>query len=454
MAGRVSKEQLSQGGKLKLTVYTASVAQCPPEKSQLFLRDTEVIGLALRITPNGSKAFVFESKVNGVSFRQIVRKIGATCTDHDLTEARAEADRLRRMVTKKIDPRTVEAEARRARLHAERKAADEQRRLEVEAARRAKNSLGALLSAYADHLRRKGKQSADDVASLFRVHIERAMPELWAAPASEVTSKALTKAVRLVNDAGKDRSANKLRAYLRAAFSLAIQAPNNPDAPAGMTEFDLEANPAALIGLIKGANRADKNPLSLADMQAYWQALRKVPGAKGAMLRLHILSGGQRPAQLCRLLRAQVHDKHFVLIDNKGRRAQPRSHEVPITEAMRRELDVLLAASTDGPHLFTASSGKTPIAAQALSGWAKAAAVGIEGFELKRVRSGVESRLSEAGISQQVRAQLQSHDLGGIQARHYDGSDYEPAKREALQTLADLLEGRKRGKVVSLRAKA
>ena len=43
------------------------------------------------------------------------------------------------------------------------------------------------------------------------------------------------------------------------------------------------------------------------------------------------------------------------------------------------------------------------------------------------------------GIGRELRAQLQSHGLGGVQDRHCDDHDYMPEKRAALRALLDLL---------------
>ena len=48
-----------------------------------------------------------------------------------------------------------------------------------------------------------------------------------------------------------------------------------------------------------------------------------------------------------------------------------------------------------------------------------------------------------------MRAQIQSHGLGGIQQRHYDRHDYMPEKRAALELWAQRLQG-KGAKVVAL----
>lgn len=43
-------------------------------------------------------------------------------------------------------------------------------------------------------------------------------------------------------------------------------------------------------------------------------------------------------------------------------------------------------------------------------------------------------------ISRDVRAQLQSHGLGGVQARHYDRYSYFTEKKQALQKWAEHLK--------------
>ena len=63
----------------------------------------------------------------------------------------------------------------------------------------------------------------------------------------------------------------------------------------------------------------------------------------------------------------------------------------------------------------------------------------IKDFAPKRLRSGVETALASLAISREVRAQLQSHGLGGVQDRHYDDHDYLAEKSAALQALLDLL---------------
>ncbi len=63
-----------------------------------------------------------------------------------------------------------------------------------------------------------------------------------------------------------------------------------------------------------------------------------------------------------------------------------------------------------------------------------------EPFQLRDIRRTCETRLAAMGVSKDVRAQLQSHGLGGIQGRHYDKHDYLAEKSAALAAWAKFLE--------------
>ena len=62
-------------------------------------------------------------------------------------------------------------------------------------------------------------------------------------------------------------------------------------------------------------------------------------------------------------------------------------------------------------------------------------------FSMRDLRRTAETHMAALGISSDVRAQIQSHGLGGIQARHYDRHDYMPEKRAALALWVQRLKG-------------
>src|SRR4029077_3243895 len=61
-------------------------------------------------------------------------------------------------------------------------------------------------------------------------------------------------------------------------------------------------------------------------------------------------------------------------------------------------------------------------------------------FQLRDIRRTCETELARMGVSKDVRAQIQSHGLGGIQGRHYDKYDYMTEKATALRAWAKYLE--------------
>jgi len=110
------------------------------------------------------------------------------------------------------------------------------------------------------------------------------------------------------------------------------------------------------------------------------------------------------------------------LRDSYGLAGQgPRRHQIPLVKPARVDVSLL---KREGEFAVSTTAGKKPISVRTLAGWAHAI-VGdaIDGFQLKRIRSGVETLLAARGVSREVRGHLQSHGLTGVQTRHYDGHD-------------------------------
>ena len=66
-------------------------------------------------------------------------------------------------------------------------------------------------------------------------------------------------------------------------------------------------------------------------------------------------------------------------------------------------------------------------------------AMGGESFDLRDIRRTAETHLAKIGVIQDIRAQLLSHGISGVQARHYDRHGYEKEKRAALERWEDYL---------------
>jgi integrase len=329
-------------------------------------------------------------------------------------------------------------------------AREEQRLAEAsaaaEAAERARHSLAALLDEYVKLQRSKGRISAREAEGIFDRHVVEAWPAISQAPASDLSQEQVVDMLRRLIEQGKGRTSNKLRTYLRAAYQCAIDVQVSASIPVAFKAYGVQSNPVALTRRDRQFDSADKRPLTTDELRAYWRLIEKLPGLRGRCLRLHLVTGGQRIEQLVRLRWADVRADSVTIYDGKGRPGQgARVHIVPITKCAVRDLQAL---ERMGDHVFSTTNGIKPISGTTLSGWA-ARTVGdaIEGFQLKRVRSGVEALLAANRISREIRGHVQSHGLTGIQARHYDGHDYMLEKREALEVLArELSRGPTRSK--------
>jgi integrase len=168
---------------------------------------------------------------------------------------------------------------------------------------------------------------------------------------------------------------------------------------------------------------------------------------------------GQRPTQL---LHAKVVDvdlpgRALTLYDPKGARAQPRVHVVPLTETaagiVQRRLDANLMLREEmqrnagevpksdlaASWLFT-TDGVTAVREETVSELVKEISVAMvrekearEPWQLRDLRRTVETMLASLGTVSDLRAQVQSHGLGGVQARHYDQHDYLAEKAAVLR---------------------
>lgn len=312
----------------------------------------------------------------------------------------------------------------------------------VEVKRRAaENTLANLLADYCDHLQALGRGSHSDARSIFRLHVLEAWPKVAALPAKDVTVEQIADMMRKLIDAKKGRTANKLRSYARAAYQMAKASKSKASIPVSFKAYEILTNPAADTEPDETQNRPAKNPMNAEQLQAYWHVVKSLPGFKGALLRLHLLTGGQRIEQLVNLRTAAIDADSIVLHDGKGRPGQsPRPHRVPLIAAAAK---ALAACKPTGEFALSTDGGTTHVAAETLSEWsADVARDTISDFQTKRIRSGVETLLASAKVSRDDRGRLQSHGVTGVQARHYDGHDYMSEKRAALETLYRLLEQR------------
>lgn len=439
----------------------------PPAKGhRIDYDDGPVRGLAVQTTYAGAKRFllVYVAKASGRERRMVLGEYGKA-PRLSLAAARKLAAEKRALVDLGRDPWQ---EAKEARAEAEAKAA------------RDTATFGALMDAYAEHLRAAGKPSWKQVARAFERHIIEPRPKLAKLPADAVTVDDVMPVFHALAKAAKLREAEKLRAYLRAAYTAARKARTDATMHA-FAGFKISSNPLTDLDVTRPKEAADKAAkaarerkwaLTQPQLAAYWKRISADDSARGALLRFHLLTGGQRVEQLGRLTEAD-HDpdhKTVTLLDTKGRRTMAREHVIPLIPDAEKALAAMRAPREDedgneippGPYLFTVSNGEQGAVYHTV--WEGVQAVArdmVAADEIDRlftpgtIRKTVETRLQAAGVSREIRAHLGSHGLGGVQGQHYEAHEFNDEKRAALKKLRALCEPKgKAGNVTPIRRRA
>ena len=344
--------------------------------------------------------------------------------------------------------KAIEAEeAAKEALEAEQKAQEEAREAEKrQAVEQEQYTLRKLCEAYTSYLRDQGKIRTMDAESAFKCHVytEKEISNL---PARQITPEHIANLIRKVQEKGKVRMAGVLRSYLLATFNAATKAKYDASLPHELVGFGVATNPVSIIPAKSGVTPGTRN-LSRGEVKKYLLELFK-DNLIDRVLILHLLTGGQRLSQL---LRAKVNDLDLIegtlrLWDGKGKRQAPREHVIPLAPLGIELCESLVTFSVTqankitssrgtivtNPSLFMSTGGATMSASTPGKRVAEIAnSMQVEPFDLRDIRRTVETMLAGLGISRDVRAQLLSHGLSGVQNQHYDRHQYMDEKREAL----------------------
>lgn len=346
-----------------------------------------------------------------------------------------------------------ERQAQAAEEAARRAKEEQEAATKAEALAKQRFTLRRLCEVYASHLEARGKtQSAKHARSMFKVHVFEAAPDLADTPAREVTRRDITGLVRRVNEKGHVRAGGILRAYLSAAYALAVNAEGDSQAPSELLGFDLDTNPVSGVKAIPV--QTSERVLSKDEVRAYLSRLWG-DDLTSRFLVLHLLTAGQRVSQLLRVRVADydASDGCLRLQDPKGRRQVAREHVLPLGPLASELVEVLIDRAKDetaklakrtgmeadpNPCIWCSSGGSVMSISTPGKRIGEIASdmKGIA-FDARDVRRSVETHLAKMGISKDLRGQLLSHGLSGVQDQRYDRHRYVEEKRSALERWED-----------------
>ena len=387
-----------------------------------FVWDSALTGFAVKVLPTGRKVFVFQGRLMRKAVKITIGKYGALT----LEEARKKAKQHAADLSNNIDPRTQSAPD------------------EVDAA------FGDMLSAYVETLYAAKKYSAKSVESALQKNVALAFPKLWNKAAKLIDLDDCVKIIGKLVSEQKLRQADKVRSYIRSAFAEAIQAKGNANAPERLRDMKITFNPARDLSKVEGSSNTNDRVLEKSEFIAYWEHIKALPEPSRSIAMLHVLTGGQRQAQLSRVTLDDIDltSQTLVIYDPKGRRKQHRRHVVPLIPEAMQSIKTL---TQYGGFVFSDTGGISAVNDDYLN--KKVVRPIIEKMEKEGqllkgsftagcIRSSIETRLADRPyrISSDVLGQLLSHGTGGVQNRHYQRYDYFEDKLEALQMLYRMLE--------------
>lgn len=396
----------------------------PTPGAQAIVWDSDLKGYGIRVSPGGTKTFFVQGRIKGQGkpVKITIGKFGVFTAE----QARDAARNLLNDMANGNDPRATT------------KAGDEN------------HTFGDLMTAYADMLEASGKESAKAVRNAINANIKAVHPKLWKKPAAEIDIDDCVSIIGRVSDQGKPRQADKIRSYIKAAFTKAINARGDVKAPAALREMRIKTNPARDIQKVAGSSNANDRAMTVAELQSYWRRVKELAEPQRSLGMLHLLTGGQRMKQLSRVTLEHI-DRDAMIMkmhDYKGRRANARVYGVPL---LPQALECIDNITGGGQFVFSANGGLSPIGTSYLSSIAKRVcddmqqAGELSGSKItgKHIRASVETRLmgKPYRVSSDVFKRLLSHGMGGVQEKHYQHDSFHDEQLEALEMLWRLLEG-------------
>lgn len=389
----------------KLTATTCNAARLFEGEKEKLIGDGN--GLHLYVRPSG-KSWLFVFTFDGKRRKMALGNFPAVT----LADARERAAEARTLLAKGVDPVALR-----------------------DAPPASSKTLNDLIKAYLGTL--QGKPSHRQAESLFRNHVPQ---DLKDKPAAEISTDDLANVLSKLVSAGKVRSAAVLRSYTARAFKLAYGAGRNPNTPPALRGFGLTNDPASLITAIEGGTgNTCERCLSITELREYARRLAALPDTQEKDVALiAFYAGGQRVTQLLRGT-VSLDGSALILMDSKGRRAQPRLHRIPVAKGGK--LATLINNRTG--RLWDIPEAEIEDAQLRVSGLVRLINKGMDGedFNIRDTRRSIETALVAAGVSLDVTAQLLSHALGGLQHRNYLRHDFDMEKRRALAILEQIIDG-------------
>ena len=398
-----------------------TIRDAKPKLSVYRLRDANVVcrGFGVTIAPSGAKTF-FLSYTSPEDGRRKQVSIGGF-PKLSLREARMQAGKLREEVTNGEDPAVRKKTAVIERI--------DQRSL---------GTLCDLVDLYVADLETDGKRSAGEVR---RIKGRDIPPTLLSRPAHLVTKEDILDILTPIAQRGAPVHSDHVRAYLRAAFELGLNAESMTRWRGRAVNFKLHHNPVAAVQKTVKRKVSGNRTLSRSEIKILWHTDQLTPPMLLALKML--LTTGQRVEEVLHATWAEFDTSQMTWIipgqrrKTRGRTSEP--HIVPLTTFHLELLNEIKHETANNIYLFPATGGTAPRRYDALTNSVRkfVQSTGIESFSPRDIRRTFKTVAGSLGISLELRNRLQGHALTDVGSIFYDRHDYLAEKRTVMQAWID-----------------
>ncbi len=303
---------------------------------------------------------------------------------------------------------------------------------------RSLGTLCDLVDLYVADLETDGKRSAGEVR---RIKGRDIPPTLLSRPAHLVTKEDILDILTPIAQRGAPVHSDHVRAYLRAAFELGLNAESMTRWRGRTLKFGLHHNPVAAVQKTVKRKVSGNRTLSRSEIKILWHTDQLTPPMLLALKML--LTTGQRVEEVLHATWAEFDTSQMTwIIPGQRRKTRGRTseaHIVPLTTFHLELLNEIKHETANNIYLFPATGGTAPRRYDALTNSVRkfVQSTGIESFSPRDIRRTFKTVAGSLGISLELRNRLQGHALTDVGSIFYDRHDYLAEKRTVMQAWID-----------------
>jgi len=285
------------------------------------VRDIDLKGFAVKVTPAGKKVYIVENSVRGGPAKATVTigPHGVWTTEN----ARDEARQILAMMAQGINP------------NKEKERALEQRQQQVaqEEAKKKQSEI-TLKKVLEDYLQSRGESLKESTRYIYRIVVASSLADWMNTPIESISREMVEARHREITQSGKKGAANHVMRILRALFTYAMNTYRKFDGERLLVE-----NPVRRLSEVKAWNKLKRRQgvVKTHELYEWYQAVQKLEHDIGKDLLVFLLFTGLRRNEAAGLKWLDIDfDAETIFVhDTKNR--QP--HRLPMTQPLREILE-------------------------------------------------------------------------------------------------------------------